>query len=213
MEPAQRSSRAVTVTNCCEPFRSVLARSSQYWRASSTHVGLRAAFPSATLERRFPHQRRDLETIVSMSDHDSQLTRIDPTWLIIRDGRQFLAYSPESGITRERWEEYRRLFSATASPRVSSTTPKPGTPSSLSILLACLIVAIPTAAIFIVDPVQNTSIPHACPRNRRESILTNRAMKPIPFANWLNTGTRTARVQAKEAGISENRENRANRGF
>jgi hypothetical protein len=63
----------------------------------------------ATLERRFSHQRRDLETIVSMSDHDVQLIRIDPTWLMTRD-HQYLAYSPETGITQERWDEYRRLF-------------------------------------------------------------------------------------------------------
>jgi hypothetical protein len=61
------------------------------------------------LARRFPQQRRDLETIVSMSDHDVQLTRIDPTWLNTRD-HQYLAYSPETGITQERWDEYRRLF-------------------------------------------------------------------------------------------------------
>jgi hypothetical protein len=112
MEPAPRSSRAVN-------WRKLL-------RALSIGVGSFFAVliggllllmwgcepPSlSTLERRFPHQRRDLETIVSMSDHDSQLTRIDPTWLMSRDGRQFLAYCPESGITRERWEEYRRLFS------------------------------------------------------------------------------------------------------
>ncbi len=62
-----------------------------------------------TLARRFPHQRRDLETIVSMSDHDAQLTRIDPAWLMTRSD-QYLAYSPETGITQQRWDEYRRLF-------------------------------------------------------------------------------------------------------
>jgi hypothetical protein len=63
----------------------------------------------ATLEARFPRQRRDLETIVAMSDHDAQLLRVDPDWLATRD-HQYLAYSPESGITQERWDEYRRLF-------------------------------------------------------------------------------------------------------
>ena len=53
-----------------------------------------------TLAGRFPTQRRDLETIVSMSDHDTELTRIDPTWL-----------SSETAISQERWDEYRRLFS------------------------------------------------------------------------------------------------------
>jgi hypothetical protein len=62
-----------------------------------------------TLESRFPRQRGDLETIVSMSDHDAQLTRIDPNWLQTHE-HQYLQYSPETGITRERWDEYRRLF-------------------------------------------------------------------------------------------------------
>jgi hypothetical protein len=62
------------------------------------------------LEGRFPNQRHDLETIVSMSDHDAQLTVIDPSWLMTRD-HQFPEYSPDTGITLERWEEYRRLFS------------------------------------------------------------------------------------------------------
>ena len=62
-----------------------------------------------TLERRFPRQRRDLETIVSMSDHDAQLLRIDPEWLMTTE-RQYMGYSPETGITQERWDEYRRLF-------------------------------------------------------------------------------------------------------
>jgi hypothetical protein len=62
-----------------------------------------------TLARRFPNQRRDLETIISMSDHDIQLISIDPSWLATRTD-QYLEYSPETGITQERWEEYRRLF-------------------------------------------------------------------------------------------------------
>jgi hypothetical protein len=62
-----------------------------------------------TLESRFSRQRRDLETVVSMSDHDVQLLRIDPDWLLTAQ-RQCLDYCPEAGITRERWDEYRRLF-------------------------------------------------------------------------------------------------------
>lgn len=62
-----------------------------------------------TLASRFSRQRKDLETIVSMSDHDAQLTRIDPGWLQTRE-HQYLEYSPQTGITRERWDEYRRLF-------------------------------------------------------------------------------------------------------
>lgn len=62
-----------------------------------------------TLANRFPSQRKDLETIVSMSDHDAQLLRIDPNWLSTYN-HQYLGYSPETGITLERWNEYRRLF-------------------------------------------------------------------------------------------------------
>ena len=64
----------------------------------------------STLERRFPRQRHDLETIVSMSNHDAQLLRIDPNWFMTRD-HQYLSYSPDTGITEARWNEYRRLFS------------------------------------------------------------------------------------------------------
>lgn len=62
-----------------------------------------------TLARRFPRQRGELETIVAMSEHDAQLTRIDPNWLMTRDN-EYLAYSPQTGITEQRWDEYRRLF-------------------------------------------------------------------------------------------------------
>jgi hypothetical protein len=62
------------------------------------------------LEARFPNQRHDLETIISMSDNDPQLTVIDPAWLATRD-RRYIGYSADTGITQERWEEYRRLFS------------------------------------------------------------------------------------------------------
>lgn len=62
-----------------------------------------------TLAQRFPRQRGELETIVSMSEHDVQLTRIDPKWLMTRN-HEYLAYSPQTGITEQRWDEYRRLF-------------------------------------------------------------------------------------------------------
>lgn len=47
--------------------------------------------------------------IVSMSDQDAQLIRIDPNWLMTAD-HQYQSYSPDAGITLERWNEYRRLF-------------------------------------------------------------------------------------------------------
>jgi len=64
----------------------------------------------AQLERRFSGQRGDLATLVAMSDHDSQLVRIAPAWLEVRGGRLFMDYSAETGITRDRWDEYRRVF-------------------------------------------------------------------------------------------------------
>lgn len=63
-----------------------------------------------TLQRRFPKQRKDLETILAMSNQDSQLLRIDPGWLATSSA-QYMKYDKASGITEERWNEYRRLFS------------------------------------------------------------------------------------------------------
>ncbi len=63
----------------------------------------------ATLARRFPRERHDLEAIVAMSDTDRQLIRIDPEWLATLQ-HQYLTYSPETGITQARWNEYRWLF-------------------------------------------------------------------------------------------------------
>jgi hypothetical protein len=44
-----------------------------------------------------------------MADHDAQLERIAPTWLQTKD-EQYLEYSARTGISRQRWDEYRRLF-------------------------------------------------------------------------------------------------------
>lgn len=64
----------------------------------------------STLANRFPSQEHDLETLITMSDQDSQLGVIDPDWLETQDGHQYLTYDPASGITAERWEAYRRIF-------------------------------------------------------------------------------------------------------
>jgi hypothetical protein len=63
-----------------------------------------------TLQNRFPKQRKDLETIVAMSNQDKHLLRIDPDWLLNDTTGQFTKYDPTAGITLERWNEYRRLF-------------------------------------------------------------------------------------------------------
>ena len=63
-----------------------------------------------SLARRFPSERPDLETVIHMSDQDSGLSVIDPSWLELRDGTQFLNFDPKTGITEARWDEYRRIF-------------------------------------------------------------------------------------------------------
>ena len=64
-----------------------------------------------TLAGRFPSQRADLETIIHMSDQDSNLAVIDPGWLANHDGLQTLTENdPHSGLSVERWNEYRRIF-------------------------------------------------------------------------------------------------------
>ena len=63
-----------------------------------------------SLARRFPSERPDLETIIHMSDQDSGLSVIDPSWLQLRNGTQFLSFDPKAGITEARWDEYRRIF-------------------------------------------------------------------------------------------------------
>lgn len=64
-----------------------------------------------TLQSRFPKQRKDLETILAMSNQDKHLLRIDPTWLMDDAHHQYMQYDPASGITLTRWNEYRKLFS------------------------------------------------------------------------------------------------------
>lgn len=63
----------------------------------------------STLEHRFVRQRPELDTIVAMSNVDARLLVVDPDWLATRD-RQCSGYCPESGITQQRWEQYRNLF-------------------------------------------------------------------------------------------------------
>ncbi|MGD0789398.1 MAG: hypothetical protein ABR898_15575 [Terracidiphilus sp.] len=63
-----------------------------------------------SLTRSFPSERPDLETIIRMSDQDPGLSVIDPRWLQLRNGTQFSAFDPRSGITEARWDEYRRIF-------------------------------------------------------------------------------------------------------
>lgn len=63
-----------------------------------------------TLAKRFPSQQHDLESLIEMSNQDSQLSVIDPSWLMTQDGHQYLSYDPATGITRERWDAYRNMY-------------------------------------------------------------------------------------------------------
>src|ERR1700739_3101112 len=63
-----------------------------------------------TLVERFPDQQHDLETLITMSNQDSELLVIDPGWIETSDYHQYLSYDPASGITAARWEDYRRIF-------------------------------------------------------------------------------------------------------
>ena len=62
----------------------------------------------ATLARRFPDERKDLETIIAMSDDDSEMAVIDPTWLELQG--QYMPSDRAVGISSARWEEYRKIF-------------------------------------------------------------------------------------------------------
>lgn len=78
-----------------------------------------------SLASRFEGKRPDLEKILEMSDQDAQLSVIDPTWLMKFNGPQFVGYSAESGISLQRWEEYRRIFGRVgATQGIRRSTPK-----------------------------------------------------------------------------------------
>jgi len=78
------------------------------------------------LARQFPARQSDLELLVRMSGEDSQLDVIDPTWMMVQAptqpdpsdgavqqlqlGKEYMAYSPETGISRERYDTYMRIF-------------------------------------------------------------------------------------------------------
>jgi hypothetical protein len=65
----------------------------------------------STLASRFQDQEKDLKTIVAMNEQDASLVRIDPAWLETYPYTQYFAAVPESGITPQRWNQYRLLFS------------------------------------------------------------------------------------------------------
>jgi hypothetical protein len=62
-----------------------------------------------TLANRFPSERKDLETIIAMSDEDFQMAVIDPSWLQLQ-GQDLPNVNSAVGISSARWDEYRRIF-------------------------------------------------------------------------------------------------------
>ena len=63
------------------------------------------------LEWQFNRQKTNLERLVSMMNEDRQMTRIayDFTWK--RDNAGWPRPESEWGISKQRWDDYRRLFS------------------------------------------------------------------------------------------------------
>jgi hypothetical protein len=148
----------------------------------------------ATLQSRFPRQRRDLETIISMSDRDAQFIRIDPDWLQTRE-REFHEYSPETGITQERWDEYRRLFARNGITQGIQRDPESKDAFILVKSVGLLNRGYSNGYLYC-GPGRSTGIRRAPLRSLLESILTAVATKPTPTGNWLTVGTRTARDPA-----------------
>ena len=63
-----------------------------------------------TLAERFSSEQADLEMILAMAEHDGNLIRIDPAWLMTKNFQQFQEATPETGISAKRWDKYRELF-------------------------------------------------------------------------------------------------------
>jgi hypothetical protein len=75
----------------------------------------------ATLQKEFPSQRNDLETILGMSNEDSHFWRIAPTFLD-RDSQageaisdqvsygRYMQDDPRAGLSKERWDQYRAIY-------------------------------------------------------------------------------------------------------
>ena len=131
-----------------------------------------------------------------MSDHDLQLTRIDPTWLMTRD-HQYLAYSPETGITQDHGMNIptvrpnditqgiqRDPESGDAFILVKSVgLLNRGSSNGLSLLRTRSKAQVSTLLLFA--------------SSRRVFVRTG-GRKPIPIANWLTVGMRTARGRARD---------------
>jgi hypothetical protein len=68
------------------------------------------------LERKFPVEKADLDTLIRMSDEDGTFSRIAPTFVDrapdTADGfGRFMDGDPKAGLPQPRWKAYRTLFS------------------------------------------------------------------------------------------------------
>jgi hypothetical protein len=64
----------------------------------------------ASLERRFNRERPELEHLVRMVDEDWNMARIAPGFTWRQDNVAWPRPESEWGISRERWDEYKKLF-------------------------------------------------------------------------------------------------------
>jgi hypothetical protein len=67
------------------------------------------------LQRDFPSKQADLETILRMSDADSNFSRIAPNFLYRTPEKpnelgQYMYNDPKSGLSKSRWDDYRKIY-------------------------------------------------------------------------------------------------------
>jgi hypothetical protein len=87
---------------------SILAGISLLWWGSGPHQ------PSdAVLERRFNKERPDFDRLLTMMDEDRNMSRIAPDFTWRQDNVAWPRPESEWGISNERWNDYKRLFSKT----------------------------------------------------------------------------------------------------
>lgn len=82
----------------------LVAFSVQWWGCGPVQPG------DWMLKLRFMRHRPELERIVAMSDEDPQMSRIAPDFLWTQDSVAWPRPEPKWGITKERWDEYIKIF-------------------------------------------------------------------------------------------------------
>ncbi len=65
-----------------------------------------------SLEEAFRSHETDFDKLASMSSVDSKVLRISPSFTRLNDNYAWPRPDAELGFPKERWEEYRRLFSS-----------------------------------------------------------------------------------------------------